>query len=98
MNAVRSSWNFLPRVETCLVICWCREGIDLVLNSRVASVSKNCVTVVNSLKNETCEIPFGACVWATGVAMHPLIKQLQVCGLQGSCLSRDSSPRVTSKP
>lgn len=23
------------------------------------------------------EIPFGACVWATGVAMHPLIKQLQ---------------------
>lgn len=50
-----------------------------MLNSRVAAVSKNCVTVVNSAKNETSEIPFGACVWATGVAMHPLVKQLQVC-------------------
>ena len=26
------------------------------------------------------EIPFGACVWATGVAMNPLIKALQVGG------------------
>ncbi len=49
-----------------------------MLNSRVASVDANKVTVVNSLRNETSEIPFGACVWATGVAMHPLIKQLQV--------------------
>ena len=23
------------------------------------------------------EIPFGACVWATGIAMNPLVKQLQ---------------------
>lgn len=23
------------------------------------------------------EIPFGACVWATGVAMHPIVKVLQ---------------------
>lgn len=56
----------------------CREGIDLVLNSRVASVGRNCVTVVDSKKSETSDIPFGACVWATGVAMHPLVKQLQV--------------------
>ena len=48
-----------------------------MLNSRVASVDANKVTVVNSLRNETSEIPFGACVWATGVAMHPLIKELQ---------------------
>ncbi|CAL5221824.1 g4081 [Coccomyxa viridis] len=54
-----------------------KEGIDLVLNSRVASVSRNVVTVVDSKKNETSDIPFGACVWATGVAMHPLVKQLQ---------------------
>lgn len=41
--------------------------------------------------NETEEIPFGACVWATGVAMNPLIKIMQEklpgqnhfrCGLQ----------------
>ena len=49
-----------------------------MLNSRVASVGRNCVTVVDSRKNETSDIPFGACVWATGVAMHPLVKQLQV--------------------
>ena len=49
-----------------------------MLNSRVASVSRNVVTVVDSKKNETSDIPFGACVWATGVAMHPLVKQLQV--------------------
>ncbi|EIE19302.1 nucleotide-binding domain-containing protein [Coccomyxa subellipsoidea C-169] len=55
----------------------CLEGIDLVLNSRVASVAPNKVIVVNSQTNSTNEIPFGACVWATGVAMHPLIKQLQ---------------------
>ena len=58
----------------------CREGIDLVLNSRVASVSKGCVSVVDTKKNKTDEIPFGACVWATGVAMHPLVKHLQVLG------------------
>ena len=49
-----------------------------MLNSRVASVGRNCVTVVDSRKGETSDIPFGACVWATGVAMHPLVKQLQV--------------------
>jgi len=60
----------------CVVTC--REGIDLVLNSRVASVSRNMVSVVDAKKNETSDIPFGACVWATGVAMHRLVKQLQV--------------------
>lgn len=49
-----------------------------MLNSRVASVSRNVVTVVDAKKNQTSDIPFGACVWATGVAMHPLVKQLQV--------------------
>ena len=57
---------------------FCREGIDLVLNSRVASVERGAVTVVDTVSNRTEQIPFGACVWATGVAMHPLVKQLQV--------------------
>ena len=26
---------------------------------------------------QVTELPFGACVWATGIAMHPLVKQLQ---------------------
>ncbi|EFJ43711.1 hypothetical protein VOLCADRAFT_76599 [Volvox carteri f. nagariensis] len=53
-----------------------RAGIKLVLNSRVAAVEDGCVRVVNKA-NEVTEIKFGACVWATGIAMNPLIRQLQ---------------------
>lgn len=53
-----------------------RNGIELVLNSRVQSVGSEAVTVVDK-EGVATELPFGACVWATGIAMHPLIKQLQ---------------------
>lgn len=52
-----------------------RSGIDLILNSRVKTVSSDSVTVVDKQNGES-EIPFGACVWATGVAMHPVVKIL----------------------
>ena len=52
-----------------------RSGITLVLNSKVDGVGRNSVTIVNNQSSVKEEIPFGACVWATGVAMHPLIKQ-----------------------
>ncbi|KAL4519751.1 hypothetical protein Ndes2526B_g01679 [Nannochloris sp. 'desiccata'] len=41
-----------------------RNGIDLVLNSRVQGVTSDSVTVVDNDGNVT-ELPFGACVWAT---------------------------------
>ena len=47
-----------------------------VLNSRVTSVDPNSVCIVDKEGRES-EIPFGACVWATGVAMNPLVKLLQ---------------------
>ncbi|GIL56627.1 hypothetical protein Vafri_11967 [Volvox africanus] len=53
-----------------------RAGIKLVLNSRVAAVEDGCVKVLNKA-NDVTEIKFGACVWATGIAMNPLIRQLQ---------------------
>ncbi|PNW69798.1 hypothetical protein CHLRE_19g750547v5 [Chlamydomonas reinhardtii] len=53
-----------------------RAGIKLVLNSRVASVEDGVVRVVNKA-NESVDIKFGACVWATGIAMNPLVRQLQ---------------------
>eukprot|EP01026_Neomeris_dumetosa_P041563 TRINITY_DN3446_c0_g1_i2.p1 TRINITY_DN3446_c0_g1~~TRINITY_DN3446_c0_g1_i2.p1 ORF type:complete len:611 (-),score=102.29 TRINITY_DN3446_c0_g1_i2:138-1970(-) len=53
-----------------------RNGIDLVLNSKVSGVKEGSVTVVDKDQNES-EIAFGACVWATGIAKNPLIKQLQ---------------------
>lgn len=60
-----------------------RNGIDLVLNSRVQSVSFDRVTTVDKNGTET-EIPFGACVWATGIAMNPLIKDLQAVLPEGT--------------
>lgn len=56
--------------------CRMAAGIKLVLNSRVAAVEDGCVKVVNKA-NETTDIKFGACVWATGIAMNPLIKMMQ---------------------
>lgn len=54
----------------------CCAGIDLVLNSRVVGVRDGHVSVVNKA-NEEKEIAFGACVWATGIAMNPLVKEIQ---------------------
>lgn len=51
-------------------------GIELVLNTRVASVRDGYVTVVKK-NGEEFEIPFGSCVWATGIAMNPLVRELQ---------------------
>eukprot|EP00878_Enallax_costatus_P035423 GHUV01039488.1.p1 GENE.GHUV01039488.1~~GHUV01039488.1.p1 ORF type:complete len:147 (-),score=25.68 GHUV01039488.1:144-584(-) len=60
----------------CHVLC-CLAGLELVLNTRVASVRPGYVKVVHKEAGEEEEIPFGACVWATGIAMNPLVKQLQ---------------------
>ncbi|WIA41047.1 hypothetical protein OEZ86_004683 [Tetradesmus obliquus] len=53
-----------------------RSGIELVLNTRVASVSEGRVSVVDNCGN-VFDIPFGACVWSTGIAMSPLAQQLK---------------------
>lgn len=54
-----------------------RNGILAVLNARVAAVERFSVRVVDAATNVETDVPFGACVWATGVAMNPLVKQLQ---------------------
>jgi hypothetical protein len=51
-------------------------GIELLLNSRVLGVSDKSVKVANKVDQEA-DIPFGACVWATGLGMHPLVHQLK---------------------
>jgi hypothetical protein len=51
-------------------------GIELLLNSRVLGVQQKSVKVADKSGQET-DIPFGACVWSTGIGMHPLIKQLK---------------------
>lgn len=59
-----------------LSCCMACAGIDLVLNSRVVGVRDGHVSVVNKAGEEN-EIAFGACVWATGIAMNPLVKEIQ---------------------
>ena len=53
-----------------------RAGIKLVLNSRVASVGDGVLSIINKA-GETQEVEFGACVWATGIAMNPLLRSIQ---------------------
>ena len=80
--AVPLSTTFQSSSDPCCAAC--RSGIELVLNSKVQSVSKNCVSVAGP-GGHVVDIPFGACVWATGVAMSPLVKQLQVGGVVRYC-------------
>ena len=65
--------------NTCSVVdaVVCRNGIDLILNTKVKAVQRHSVTVSDASGAER-DIPFGACVWATGVAMHPVIKQASI--------------------
>ncbi|GAB4815644.1 hypothetical protein N2152v2_002690 [Parachlorella kessleri] len=60
-----------------------RNGIELVLSSRVTGVSDSSVSILGK-EGAATELPFGACVWATGVAMNPLIKSLQAKLPEGS--------------
>lgn len=53
-----------------------RNKIELVLNSRVTAVTEGCVTIADKAGG-SLEVPFGACVWATGVAKNPLVEQIQ---------------------
>jgi NADH dehydrogenase FAD-containing subunit len=47
-----------------------------VLNARVSRIEDRAVIVTDKAGNEK-EILFGACVWATGIAKNPLVKQIQ---------------------
>ena len=56
--------------------CMCRNGIDLVLNTKVVAVEERKLTLTTAEGN-TKVIGFSACVWATGVAINPLAKKIQ---------------------
>lgn len=47
-----------------------------MLNSRVSAIDEGQLTITDSAGQQQ-SIPFGACCWATGVALHPLVKHLQ---------------------
>jgi hypothetical protein len=56
-------------VITCTLMCFALASLRYVQGVLCCSLTK-----------EEYTIPFGACVWSTGVAMHPLMKQvLRLC-------------------
>lgn len=42
----------------------------------VTKVEKNCVTVKKIETNELFDVPFGTCVWSTGIAPQELTKKI----------------------
>lgn len=57
-----------------------KDSIDVLTNSRVEKILPNEV-IFNQLNQETGEtetkaLPFGLCLWSTGVAQNPLAKQI----------------------
>ncbi|CAL8462201.1 g1732 [Coccomyxa elongata] len=51
-----------------------RSGIDLELACRVKAVEPGAVVVERAGKMD--HIPFGTCIWTTGIRMHPLAERL----------------------
>lgn len=52
-----------------------RNGVELLINTKVESINADELTLKG--KDGSRTIGYGACVWATGVSMHPLTAHLQ---------------------
>ena len=87
-NAFQSPGNEfppLPAVQCIVTIIQltspfaCRNGVEVLINTKVESIDADKLTLVSQGKEEkhTQTVAYGACVWATGVAMHPLTQHLQ---------------------
>jgi len=60
-----------------------RAGVDLLLGTKVEGVDDRSVRLVNP-QGEKVELPYGACVWCTGIRLNPLASQLQEALPEGS--------------
>ena len=55
----------------------CRNGVELLINTKVESIDADVLTLKQQGQGGSRTVPYGACVWATGVSMHPLTRHLQ---------------------
>ncbi len=64
----------------------CRNGVEVLVNTKVESIDADALTLVKqgAKEGESQTVAYGACVWATGVAMHPLTKHLQQAMPEGT--------------
>ncbi|KAG0203320.1 hypothetical protein BGX28_004377 [Mortierella sp. GBA30] len=53
-----------------------RENINVITNARVVKVNPKSVVYKDKASGREFEVPFGVCLWSTGVGMTPLVKTL----------------------
>ncbi|KAG0329372.1 hypothetical protein BGZ99_002378 [Dissophora globulifera] len=53
-----------------------RENINVVTNARVVKVNETTVVYSDKSTGKEFQLPFGVCLWSTGVGMTPLVKSL----------------------
>ena len=53
------------------------KNFEVKLNSLVKAVEPNRLIIADKVTGEESAIPFGACVWSTGIKMHPLCEELK---------------------
>lgn len=60
--------------------------MEVLINTKVESITPDALTLVKQGggEEESQTVAYGACVWATGVAMHPLTKHLQEAMPEGT--------------
>ncbi|KAI8360212.1 hypothetical protein B0O80DRAFT_381125 [Mortierella sp. GBAus27b] len=77
-----------------------RESINVITNARVVKVNSKSVVYNDKATGKEFEVPFGVCLWSTGVGMTPLVKSLVEklpAGSQSNrrAISTDAFMRVT---
>ena len=46
------------------------------MGEQIKAVEENRVVVLDQASNELRQVPFGTCIWTTGIRMHPLSEKL----------------------
>ncbi|KAI7820115.1 pyridine nucleotide-disulfide oxidoreductase-domain-containing protein [Gamsiella multidivaricata] len=69
-------WLIIENISEMTEAKFKRESINVVTNARVVKVNPKSVTYKEKSTGKEYEVPFGVCLWSTGVGMTPLVKTL----------------------
>lgn len=80
-------FGFLPSTSVCISLTpyqftdvenrFRRANIQVMTGCRVQELREKEVIVLDKRSNTVKQIPYGVCVWSTGIAPHELTKKLQ---------------------
>lgn len=76
-----------------------KMGIQTYLHCRATAVTESSVQMCNKHTGEASEVPYGICVWATGIKINPLVEKLKAklpshAQTHSRCLVTDTHMRV----